>query len=131
MEWPSQLAASAFEVQLPGLLQDSLLLRNGYDCVELEAGMVVVGDLAQVELHNFNASAEARSLVKSPFYGPHPSAFVKENVDPLLEKLCFKNNRDLSLFSDLDIYMLDIDFPYFAERLSILSTFVHNQLPNG
>ncbi|KAK3345812.1 hypothetical protein B0T25DRAFT_550422 [Lasiosphaeria hispida] len=97
----------------------------------------------------FGQHADARKLItkicargrflgfKSPFYSPHPSALVKKNPDPLLEELCFTDSRNVALFSDLDmldlknIYTLDADFPYFAERLSILNTFVHNQLPNG
>jgi len=73
---------------------------------------------------------------KSPFYSPHPSALVTENPDPLLRELCFTDSRNVPLFGDLDmldlknIYSLEVDFPFFAERLSILTIFVHNQLPN-
>ncbi|KAK3387824.1 hypothetical protein B0H63DRAFT_470980 [Podospora didyma] len=78
---------------------------------------------------------------KSPFYGPHPSAFPSKDdsasaTDPLLKDLCSKDSRDLALFADLDmvsdlrnLYTLDTDFPYFAERLSHLHQFVQNQLP--
>ncbi|RSL87984.1 hypothetical protein CEP52_015362 [Fusarium oligoseptatum] len=73
---------------------------------------------------------------KNPFRDEHPSAFVKDTADPLLEELCFKDSRRVHLFAELDIvdlkniYNLDGDFPYFAERLTALKSFVENQCPH-
>ncbi|KIX07674.1 uncharacterized protein Z518_02328 [Rhinocladiella mackenziei CBS 650.93] len=68
---------------------------------------------------------------------PHPSAFVRDQADPLLERLCFLDSRDEALFVDLDMldlknnYILDADFPYFADRLWALQEYVENQCPNN
>lgn len=74
--------------------------------------------------------------LKSPFRSPHPSALVRgAKADPLLKELCFKDSRNVATFADLDIldlkqvYVLDNDFPYFAERLAALQSFSEHQLP--
>jgi hypothetical protein len=73
---------------------------------------------------------------KNPFIQPHPSALVKKNADPLLERLCFNDSRKEIIFEDLEmlnlknIYVLETDFPYLADRLSVLQEFVENQCPN-
>jgi hypothetical protein len=74
--------------------------------------------------------------LRSPFRSPHPSALVRgAKADPLLEELCFMDSRNVAIFADLDIldlkqvYVLDNDFPYFAERLAALQSFSEHQLP--
>jgi hypothetical protein len=98
----------------------------------------------------FGQHADSRRLIKEhcmkgrlagykiPYRPEHPSALVRgQSEDPLLEKLCFKDSRDEGLFVDLDmmelkaIYVLDTDFPYFADRLAALQEFVENQCPSG
>ena len=96
----------------------------------------------------FGQHKDSRKLIKgysargklfgftSPFRSPHPSALVKDEADPLLERLCFKDSREEYLYGELDmlnlkkIYVLDTDFPFFAERLLALQEFVVNQCPN-
>jgi hypothetical protein len=73
---------------------------------------------------------------KSPFYDAHPSALVKDSsADPLLNDLCLKDSRHHPLFVDLNImdlknfYTIDADFPFFANRISLLNQYVRDQLP--
>ncbi|KIW30596.1 uncharacterized protein PV07_06330 [Cladophialophora immunda] len=98
----------------------------------------------------FGQHADARNLIRkhcsqgklfnkyrSPWQKPHPSAFVHNHADPLLERLCFYDCRDETLFVELDMldlkhnYFLDDDFPCFADRLWALQEYVENQCPNN
>lgn len=70
---------------------------------------------------------------KSPFFDPR----INDDYDSLLYEICRKDWSDQPVFDDVhapptkNVYLAQLDFPYFAGRLIDLQDFVLTQSPNN